>query len=230
MIYIEPLGTPSILPAIMVGYELKGQAPGPINMIPDLPDWLVTLDLQAGGYAVQQLKVAGVVLRLASNIDKGTAEFSKLIAGFDAMAEAPNMVVLSEHYPVLHKLCLTTGQLYDSAQLIALHDLITQSLTVPKLESGVEAFVRFVDCDPLAFFAGFSALSFELASQYYINHPGCLPANYARHADVGELEVTSDVIFSAAIIEQLKSFAQRFLMSERAASSPRCFLLWQNSD
>lgn len=230
MIYIEPAGAPSILPAIVVGYELKGQTTSPINMIPDLPDWLVTLNQQAGGRAMQYPVVVGVVLHLASNIDKGTAQMTSLIAGFGAMAEDPDIALLRDRYPVLHNLCLTFGEFYNSAQLVALHDLLTQSLTVPRLESGLEAFVRFVDCDPLAFFSGFRALSFELAAQYYINHPGCLPSSYARHADVGELEVTSDVVFGAAIVDQLKAFAQRCLTLEAAAVSPRCFLLWENSD
>lgn len=232
MIYFDPC-SPSILPAIVVGYEVSESNLARINMAQDVDNWLVTLTQQAGGLCMQYSSVTGAVLPLGINAQHGNCNQSQietLLTGFEAMAESPDIEVLSQKYPVLKDLCLTTGEPYNSAQLLALDQYLASYLSLPHIDSGIEAFVRFVDTDPTAFFSEFKMLSFELGAQYYINRPGCLPANYARHADVGELELSHDVKFSAAIVDKLKSFAQDVLGLTPEVSAPRCFLLWQNSD
>ena len=50
MLRIEPLGTRVVLPAFVIGYEITGVAEQCVDDWDESPDWLLTLNQQAGGY------------------------------------------------------------------------------------------------------------------------------------------------------------------------------------
>ncbi len=51
MLRLEPLGTCVVLPAFVVGYELADDLKHFVDDWDDSPDWLLTIDQQAGGIA-----------------------------------------------------------------------------------------------------------------------------------------------------------------------------------
>jgi hypothetical protein len=68
MVRIEPLGTGgAVLPAIVVGYEIPAEQNQRVEEFDESPDWIITLDQQAGGYCMCYPSVVGAVLRLADN-------------------------------------------------------------------------------------------------------------------------------------------------------------------
>jgi hypothetical protein len=229
MIHIEPLGTDVILPAFVVGYELP-LPQNDSNRMPDLPKWIVTLDQQAGGMCMSYPCVVGAVLRLEANLERGKRNLTHLVRGLKCMGEDPEEEVLRRDYPVLSNLVATWGTEYTQNQLRDLESVLSANLWMPPLRSGIEAFVRCADCDPLDYFRGWKMLGCTFrgvvsrrGSIYSLDEQHCY---YVDGSNLSDLTLTEEEEFGPEAVDVLRRIGRTC----GAPAGPRVFFLWENSD
>jgi len=228
MLHIEPLGTECILPAFVVGYELP--LPTDPDRLPHLPRWLITLDQQAGGMAMSYPRVVGAVLRLEANQGRGKQSLKHLIRGLKCMAQDPQLKILQNDYPVLRRIVCSVGNEYTRAELGELEELLSSYLLMPAIQSGIEAFIRCVPCDPAQYFAGWKMLGCTLQddtgsrASIYSKELDCY---FADDSSISDLSLTDEDEFNAKTIESLVQLA---ITCGKTTASPDVFLLWENAD
>jgi hypothetical protein len=229
MIHIEPLHTGVILPAFVIGYELSESA-RPTRPLQELPPWVVTLDQQAGGYGISYPSVVGAVMRLDANGERGKKDIARLIRGIRCMAEDPDMATLRRDYPVLSRLVGTHGSEYAKNELRDLDNILNAYFWLPPLAGGIEAFLRFADCDPLDHFQDWKMLRCRVrrdglrrGSVY------TLPGSDSYHVDesnLSDLEMADDVVYDAKRQRELMKLGEELAKP----GLPGVFFLWENSD
>lgn len=229
MIHLEPLGTDVILPAVVIGYELPLPAGNPDHLLSP-PRWIVTVDQQAGGMCMCYPEVVGVVLRLEANRERGKKPLDHLIHGLKLMAEDPKVGVLKRDYPVLGRLIATWGGEYSDNDLRDLNNVLSASLRMSVLESGVEAFLRCAPCDPLDFFTGWKMLGCEIrqtgtrrGSIYAMEEEHCY---YVDDSSLSDLLLTDEDEFGREACDVLSDIGKACGRD----SGPDVFFLWENSD
>jgi hypothetical protein len=229
MIHIEPLGTDIILPAFMVGFELPLPDSSPDHLA-NLPPWIVTIDQQAGGMSMTYPSVVGCVLRLEANRDKGIKDLGHLIKGLKYMAEDPKIDLLKRDYTVLARLVASSGGSYSKAQLRDLQNVLSGCMWIPAIDSGIEAFIRCAECDPLSHFANWNMLEARLREEgsrsgsiYALNQE---QAYYVECGNLSDLELTDAAPFDAEAMGVLVEHGRRC----GATTGPRVFFLWENCD
>jgi hypothetical protein len=224
MIHIEPLGTDIILPAFVIGYDVTWVSYESLDAIPDLPDWLLAIDQQAGGLSMSYPSVAGAVLRLTANRGRGFTDLNGLIRGLTLMAEDPDLAALEREYPVLRRAVLTSGNPYDPSTLSELERLLSASLRLPPLAGGIEAFLRFAPCDAEDYFGGWKMLRCSAIGQprpIYSDR-----VNIFEQSNIGQLKIEDTEDLSASSLRELREFGRRIGLDE----PPGVFLLWESSD
>ena len=225
MVVIEPLGTQVLLPAFVVGFELpEGDARDRVRRWAESPDWIVTLDQQAGGRCMRYPTVVGAVLRFTDNVVRFSRNAEFLIRGFQAMAEDPQLDVLERDYPTLHAMVNTWGDDYNPQQLQRLGAFLARGLAVPEVESGFEAFIRFAPCDPLDYLADWRLLRVEvLAGLRDIYRDQVCPT--VEESNLDKLRLRGDLVLDVQCVGELQALGSRV-----GQAHPRLFLLWENSD
>lgn len=217
MICIEPLGTGVFLPAILIGYELPGDASDEqLDRLTPQDDRILGVSQQAGGVSMSYPHAVGTLLRLEANLDRGIRPLGELVRGLKAMAEDPDMELLRQ-FPTLRQLVLTQGEPYGRAELDRLAAYLGRFLELPPIAGGLEAFVRFAPCAALAHFGGWRALR-------------CRPASPAiRHFESGnipELRRDDASVLDGSLMCSLTGLGPQLGLR----SQPAAFLLWENSD
>ena len=227
MIRIEPLGTDHILPAILVGFELSSADDQIIDHLSDAPPWLIAMDQQAGGMAMSYPCAVGAVLRLDANSKHAICDPAPLIRGFKLMAEDSKVGILQNEYPVLSRLVGTWGKDYSAQEIKQLDDYTRRFFLIPQLRSGLETFVRSEPCDPLDYFAGWSALSVQIPSDKPVRT--VYKDQTAFHVDDSNV---GDVILSDECRFDDSSMAFLLELSMKLARRPDlcAILMWENSD
>jgi hypothetical protein len=228
MIAIEPLGTEIFLPAFIIGYELpNGDAVERVLGWRDSPDYVVTTFQQAGGMCMHYPSVAGVMLRFGDNTQHiRDAEF--LIRGFQAMAEDPQMDVLRRDYPVLERLVKTRGDDYTAEQIFRLERYLWRYATLPAIESGFEAFVRFQECDLLRYFADWRILRVEVPRDFenwYLDRSQNPSYPYLEAGYLSGVTFQCEEFSDAEVRRELSALGTMV-----GQSHPRVFFLWENCD
>lgn len=217
---IEPLGTGDLMPALLVGFGLPMHDSGnPASRIvagaAGFPPWLVQVDQQAGGMCMLYPSALGVLLRFSANAEHALRDPTKLIAGFHCMAEDPQLDVLRREHGHLFPLCQTWGEAYSPAQLQHLHAAINPYFRLPHPESGYEAFVRYEECEPLDYLAGWRVV--EVVDDVALID--CAQLTYGTLWREGRC-------LDAAVLGELLDIGK--------AVTPGCplglFLLWENCD
>ncbi len=217
MICIEPLGTEVFLPAILIGYELPDAVSDEqLDRLTPQDDRIVEVFQQAGGMCMSYPRAVGTLLRLEANLDRGIRPLGPLVRGLKAMAEDPDMKLLSQ-FPVLRELVATRGQPYTRAELDRLSAYLGVFLELPPIASGIEAFVRFAACAPTAHFGGWKALRCR----------PCTPT--LRHFESGntsELRRDDNSVLGGSLMHSIIGLGPQLGLHAR----PAVFLLWENSD
>ena len=224
MLTIEPLGTNIVLPAFVVGYELTGTRDTLIDEWTDSPDWLFSIEQQAGGHGMVYPTVVGCVLRLADNGQHCLGDVSEVVRGFRSMAEDPKINILRRDFPALAKLVGTLGDRYDKAQLLLLDQFIGEYFSVPDSSSGIEAFIRSAACDPLDYFYGWQMMHATVVAEprQLYEHRNSIVVD---QSNIGAIDLSVHSLFSSATIGALCEAAKRLQLSELGV-----FFLWENSD
>ncbi|HND20464.1 MAG TPA: hypothetical protein PLB18_13890 [Acidobacteriota bacterium] len=232
IIEIEPLGTEILLPAIVIGYEIDFCFEHlPLGDLPDHPPWILSMAQQAGGYGMSYPTCVGLVLRLLANTSHSPADLPFLIQGFQEMAEDPRIGVLKQKYPVLHSMVATWGQNYTPQELTRFSAFLADYLSLPPIEGGIEAFIRFAPCHPLEYFAGWKILSVTIdtrsapASLYQFESPQTTVYHLDSIPPQG-LILADETEVSEGTMSQLLVFGKKLGIE----TPPRVFLLWENSD
>jgi hypothetical protein len=221
---IEPLGTGVILPAFVVGYELSEESDARVCELDGSFPWMLTLYQQAGGYCMSYPIVFGCVLRFSDNAHRCRSNLGKVVRGFQAMAEDPNLKLLRSEYTALVTLVYTRGDNYDSEQLKRLKQYLELFFDIPPLESGIEAFVRMVHCDPMSYFAGWRMLSAIPKTEPRQLYRG-QSDTYIDESNLDAIHLTADVAFSEETVLALRDAGRQLRVDHL-----RVFLLWENSD
>jgi hypothetical protein len=211
---IAPLETGWVLPAFVVGYEVAAA-----NV--EAPPWIIELQQQAGGYCMSYPTVVGAVLRLEANLDR-MPDGARLLRGLQAMAEDPDWATLRAEFPVLAAMCGTSGSEYELAERLRWERLLRGHVSVPGVESGLEAFLRFADGDALALFAGWRTLSCRVSGAGA--QAAVLDAMLSSYGDA--LQIDEDRSFGRAELDAIRALGP----SIGASGAPRIFLLWENAD
>lgn len=230
MLRIEPLGTAIFLPAFVVGYEaVRNEENARLDSIPFERNPFVVLDQQAGGRCMSYPTVAGAVLRIEANQGNGKASFRDLLRGFRAMAEDPDLALLEHQFPTLRQVVYTVGAPYKEVDLRRVQSFLRRFLDVPRVESGLEAFIRFEPCDILYYFGGWSVMSCRLAERgqrrgsYYGDS---VATRYAvEQGNVSDVVCDDSLTLDESMLEQLQDLGRQFGRGE-----PRVYFLWENSD
>lgn len=125
---------PGLLPAFVVGWRTRG--------VVDPPAPLLVLDHQAGGHALTHHPIlVGRVLPLGVNLDRLGRSGGRLHCALTLLDEAGAL------FPAVDGVTGTRGGPLGGA-LVALERLVREHLPdVPRLEDGVEAFVRLARSD-----------------------------------------------------------------------------------
>ena len=232
MLRIEPHGTNVILPAFVVGFEVFGESDFRIDDLDDSPDWLITLDHQAGGYCMTYPTVVGAVLRFADNSHHCRSDVACVTRGFQAMAEDPELAVLRTEFPALASIVCTQGDPYDAESLVRLHRFVDRYFHIPAIESGIEALVRMEHCDPLRYFADWRMLTVTLKSE--ADQPfGDRKRNYIDDSNIDSMRLTTDDIFSDGPLQLIRELGTHLRVGRNDHTSHDhlgVFLLWENSD
>lgn len=217
MIEIELLGTNFILPAFAVGYEVESISKNARSLPKDGP--IMGLFQQAGGYGMQYTLVIGGLLRLDANQDRGIKPLGNLISGFRAMAEDPDFKTLAD-YPALGKCVGTHGNEYSSSDLELLESFVTSYVAIPRMVGGIEAFIRFEECNPLQYFKNWSVFS-------CIRKPGISEEKMIFEEGLqSELECKDSYVFDESMIERIREVGSKI----DRISELRLFFMWENSD
>ncbi|MFY0565697.1 hypothetical protein ACN28E_17890 [Archangium lansingense] len=225
MFFISPLGTGVILPAFVVGFELEGSALQAVAHLDDTPPWLLHLDQQAGGYCMSYPSVLGAVLRLKANLERGQNDPTRAVRAFKAMAEDPDMKLLEREFPALARLVYTRGDSYSKTELRSLGTFVRHYFDAPAFDSGIEAFVRCAETDPLDWFRGWRAFSCTVR-----------PERAAELVDVQAVDESS-LNSHNFLLDDTEHFEEPMLNALTAMgprlgirTPPRVFFLWENSD
>ncbi len=226
VVRIAPLGTGVILPAIVIGFEEQGYSDvdSIIQELAERPPWLITLDQQAGGYAMRYPSVLGCLLRFSDNAEFARGELQSLFRAFDAMAQDPKPGVLKRHFPLIADLVGTWGSDYKPEELRRLHYFLGAYFSLPEFQSGLEAFVRCSDAEPLAWFEGWRILEAFPNSTMPTDRDSRRPIDI-DDGNINWLTLNSDTRFCKDQLDQLRVFGGKLGQNE-----PRVFLLWENSD
>ncbi len=141
----------TLLPMLLVGWDDHAGAEPP-------PAPLLHFWQQAGGYCFSRHpSYVGCPLPLAANLDRLGPAGGHLLCALDALGEDPRWEVLRARFPSLQRLTWTNGAPYDADRLTTLEAFLARHVALPALEpGGVEAALRLVPCDPLAWFAGWT--------------------------------------------------------------------------
>ena len=231
LISIEPLGTDVFLPAIVLGWELDYSASDRVEKHEHAPPWFLHVMQQAGGLAMSYPECAGMLLRFEGNRDRFLHDPDTLIRGFKLMADDPNLGILKRDYPVLRGLVYTRGGPYEDGELRQLDVFLAGFLRLPPIESGIEAFVRFADVDPLTCFRGWRGLQCNLRPEdqrvgsVYRSIEGRL-AYCIEEANREDILRSDDIEVSETTLAALTDFGK----SVGLDTPIRAFLLWENSD
>jgi hypothetical protein len=228
MISLEPLGTDVFLPAILVGYEVpEAVSLEQLDAAMPADGAILCVCQQAGGYGMSYPTAIGALLRLAANRGRDGQPPSALVRGLKAMGEDPDMQTLRQ-YPVLRALVGTHGRPYEPVQLDSLTAYIGRFFDVPALVSGIEAFVRFAPCDPLAVFRGWNVLACRLPEGGPARHVlyTDLPGQHFDDSNASELIRDDARILGADLLREIADVGRRLGFSGR----PAAFLLWENCD
>lgn len=226
MIAIEPHGTSDLLPAIVVGFEVPEVVESSdLETLKDTPEWTVMLSHQAGGLCMRYPEVVGGVLRLDDNKRHGIGDIDQLIKGFRAIGEDPNRGRFRSFYADLFRFCKTWGEDYSESQLCDLDRTFSEYLRLPPIESGIEAFLRFDQCDPFDFFRGWSLTRINAPERpRRVLYKGQLCPHF-DDSNFGELRLEPGVEFQPDVIAELERLGRQI-----GQSQVRAFLLWENSD
>lgn len=221
MITIEPLGMHVVLPAFVIGYEYSDTFVEKAQQISNgkTPDWLFDIDHQFGGYWTFLGRVVGAVLRLEANRDKGITDLSPLIRGIKAMSEDGDRTILKD-YPLLDQMAYTYGTTYSAEELKAFEDYLSGYLRIPPIQSGKEAYIMHVQCNPLDYFAGWKVMSCRV-------NPEGNPRTYFDEFSRDEIEFFDEVVYGESVQNYLNEAARDGIFK---LPHPRVFLLWENSD
>ncbi len=220
MIILETVET---LPAVVIGFELDDDKK--LLNLTGLPPWLFIIEQQAGGLCMTHPTVLGLVLRLGANVDKGKPGLAEVLRAMEAMAEDPDMDLLYSDFLFLVDLVKTWGNDYDTAELKCLHEFISTGLNLPEFESGLEAFLRCVPGDPLAFFSGWRVFTCALKPEAQAKYPPAVRIWDSFSTDP-EIDHDDDLVFDESILKALIGYGEELI----GQSKPQIFVLWQNSD
>ncbi|HEX2621126.1 MAG TPA: hypothetical protein VHL11_13285 [Phototrophicaceae bacterium] len=225
ILWIEPLGIEEIMPAFVIGYEFDDDQLLRINEKENLPNWFISLRQQAGGYSMRYPSVSGAVLRLASNLDRMGTQGYELVAGLQLMAEDPNIPELEAKFPILRKLVYIGD--YNADHLQQLQTFLAQYLTLPPIETGIEAYIQFALCDPLDYFGGWHVMQYKyndpVSGSIYLDSRNFY---WVEEGNLSDLILTDDIDYAS----ELNNWLTKIALSEGIDSPPRIFLLWENSD
>lgn len=212
------------MPAFVVGYEIPDGTLDYLHGLAGLPDWLMAFAQQAGGYGMSYPTVVGACLRWQDNFHCFDGSADWLIRGFQAMAEDPDETLLQSEYPTLARLVYTRGDAYTLAEVQSLEQFLRHHMSLPPIEGGIEAFIRFVPSDLLSAFGRWQVLAAVPGPDFDSIYSG-LPGLYADDTNVGCLDFSTDGQFDRAKLDVLASFGVCI-----GQQYPRAFLLWENSD
>lgn len=222
MLRIEPLGTDVVLPALFLGFN---ESVGDHSARPlDGLEHAVAIDQQAGGLAMSYPSAVGYLLRLSDNMDIAFQDPTDVIRGFRAMAEDPKLGVLSRDYPALRPLAATRGDLIPKEDLAALDRCLSQYFALPRLESGLEAFLQFAECNLAEYFVGWQAAKPTLAREPRRLY-GPTQDTYIDGSNVSCIDWSETVLIDAGLLHDLS-----LLGTKEQLGPPQAFLLWENSD
>lgn len=230
LISVEPLGTDVFLPAIVLGWELDHSASERLDQHGHAPPWFLHVMQQAGGQCMSYPECAGMLLRLEDNRDHFLHDPDTLIRGFKLMAEDPKLGILKRDYPILRGLVDTFGRPYEDGPLRQLDAFLSGFLRLPPIDSGIEAFLRFVDAEPLTYFRGWRGLQCNLrpkdqrvGSVYRINEGRVY---YIEESNREDILRSDDIEVSETMLAALKDFGKSVDLN----APIHIFLLWENSD
>jgi len=227
---LEPLGTEVFLPGILLGWHLGPEASHRLRELGDSPSWFLHVEQQAGGPCMQYPECAGMLLRFEANRKCFRQPADPLIRGLRFIAQDPNLQALADEYPLLYGMVGTWGLPYDADTLHALSRYLAPFLDLPELESGIEAYLHFEECDLLAHFARWKALQCTLrppesrqGSTYRMN-PKTVYYISDRNSD--------DVVREDVVEVNQQSLADLVRVgAEVGLHAPcRAILMWENSD
>jgi hypothetical protein len=230
LISLEPLGTNVFLPGVLLGWELDSELRQRIEQFRDAPPWFFHVVQQAGGLCMSYPECAGMLLRFEGNKKGSLHNADRLIRGFRFMAEDPNLGVLEREYPILRDLVCTRGDAYPLDTLRTLDEFLADFIRLPALESGIEAFLRFRQCNVLEYFADWKALESHLrpeservGSAYSRNETIVYYVEEANRNDVTRVE---ELAINEASLANLAACGYNLGLSNPV----RAYLLWENSD
>jgi len=172
--------------------------------------------------------VCGAVLRLSDNKDRLT-EPDTIIAGFQAMAEDPKIEVLRRSYPDLAKLVYTRGDSYDDLDLRRLSQFLARFGAFPAVASGIEALVKFAECDLFNTFGGWKPLLASAPDLTKIYNLSGWPRPWSSKtwvddSNIAELDLNAGEAFTESDVATLASIA------EKVGCTLGAYFLWENSD
>jgi hypothetical protein len=230
LISLEPLGTEVFLPAVLLGWEIDYEAKRRVEALDITPHWFLHIMQQAGGRCMSYPDCAGALLRFEANKDRFIQDANPLIRGMRCMAEDPNLDALGREHPVLRNLVCTWGEPYSQPNLRSLDGFLAGFVRLPPLESGVEALVRFAQCDLNEYFAGWKTLGCQLrpegersGSAYRLNEQSVYYIDEGNRNDVTLEDV---ILVDNDLLDCLSDLGR----SIGLLNPIRAFLLWENSD
>lgn len=200
-----------LFPCVVLGFELYGVAESVLRSMMELPEWFSLVSgHQVGGYACHHRSVAGAVLRLVDN-QPFLRNPKRLLQGFAAMG-GDTRVPRRERD--LTNLSFTGGDAYETLELVRLSEFLQAGGAFPRLKSGQEALVEFVEDDPLRFFNGWQI------------HPAtsCPPGHCFSEDHLAQLEIIGELL-NDEMAEEM-----RWELGGFDAAISGSFLLWMNSD
>ena len=224
MIHIEPLGTEIILPGFIIGWEENSTVTELVKgYFKEIPNWLITVDQQSGGYSMFYPSVVGVILRLQDNIKYIRQDPMKFIKGFELMAEDPSINQLKQDYPLLAEMVWTKGDEYTYPTLQEFHKYLTGYVSVPLISKGWEAYIEFEPVNPLAYFDNWYMLCVEKPEKAVDNHKNSNDI-YLDGSNIKQVSLNSDKKFTEEIYSTLLA------IRNGGEGPPRIYFMWENSD
>ena len=214
----------------MLGWELDYESAQRLDQHGHAPPWFLHVMQQAGGQCMSYPECAGMLLRFEGNRDHFLHDPDNLIRGFKFMAEDPRLGILKREYPILRGLVYTDGRPYEDDQLRQLDAFLAGFLRLPAIDSGIEAFLRFVDADVLTYFRGWRGLQCNLKPEdqrtvpVYRMNEGLVYNIEERNRE--DILRSDDIEVSETMLDALIDFGKSVGLN----APIRAFLLWENSD